>query len=125
MTVTNQNLIEEEIKRRLNSGNAFCHSVQNLRIYKTIILPVALYGCVTWTLTLREEHRLRGPPLWSSGQRSGFDSWRYQIFIKVVGLEQGPLSLVRTVEKLLERRSRGSDLENLDYGRRRSATQTT
>ncbi|KAJ4431596.1 hypothetical protein ANN_20195 [Periplaneta americana] len=29
------------------------------RIYKTVILPVVLYGCETWTLTLREEHRLR------------------------------------------------------------------
>jgi hypothetical protein len=29
-TVTNQNLIQEEIKRRLNSGNACYHSVQNL-----------------------------------------------------------------------------------------------
>ena len=27
--------------------------------YKTIILPVVLYGCETWSLTLREEHRLR------------------------------------------------------------------
>jgi hypothetical protein len=70
-TVTNQNLIQEEIKRRLNSGNACCHSVQNIlysrllskniniRIYKTIILPVVLYGCKTWSLTLREEHGLR------------------------------------------------------------------
>jgi hypothetical protein len=70
-TVTNQNLIQEEIKRRLNSGNASYHSVQNLlssrllsknlkiRVYKTIILPVVLYGCETWSLTLREEHRLR------------------------------------------------------------------
>jgi hypothetical protein len=30
-----------------------------MRIYKTIILPVMLYGCKTWSLTLREEHRLR------------------------------------------------------------------
>jgi hypothetical protein len=30
-----------------------------IRIYKTIILPVALYRCETWSLTLREEHRLR------------------------------------------------------------------
>jgi hypothetical protein len=71
MTVTNKNLIQEEIKRRLNSGNACYHSVQNLLssrlltknlkiiIYKTIILPVVLYGCGTWSLTLREEHRLR------------------------------------------------------------------
>jgi hypothetical protein len=30
-----------------------------MRIYKTIILPVVLYGCETWSLTLREEDRLR------------------------------------------------------------------
>jgi hypothetical protein len=30
-----------------------------IRIYKTIILPVVLYGCETWSLTLREEHKLR------------------------------------------------------------------
>jgi hypothetical protein len=30
-----------------------------IRIYKTIILPVILYGCETWSLTLREEYRLR------------------------------------------------------------------
>jgi hypothetical protein len=30
-----------------------------MRIYKTIILPVILYGCETWSLTLREEQRLR------------------------------------------------------------------
>jgi hypothetical protein len=67
-TVTNQNLIQEEIKKRLNSDNACYHSVQNfsslsknvkIRICKTIILPVVLYGCETWSLTLREEHRLR------------------------------------------------------------------
>jgi hypothetical protein len=69
-TVTNQNFIQEEIKSRLNSGNACCHSVQNLlssrllskdikiTIYKPIILPVVLYGCETWSLTLRMEHRL-------------------------------------------------------------------
>jgi hypothetical protein len=71
MTITNENLIQEEIKRGLNSSNAFYHSVQNLlsshllsknikvRIYKTIILPVVIYGCETWSLTLREEHKLR------------------------------------------------------------------
>jgi hypothetical protein len=30
-----------------------------VRIYKTIILPVVLYGCETWSLRVREEHRLR------------------------------------------------------------------
>jgi hypothetical protein len=68
-TVTNQNLIQEEIKKRLNSDNACYLSVQELlsshlmsknitiRIYKTTILPVVLYGCETWSLTLREVHR--------------------------------------------------------------------
>ena len=66
-TLTNQNSIAEEIKRRLRSGNACYHSVQNLlssrllpknlkiKIYRTIILPIVLYGCETWSLTLREE----------------------------------------------------------------------
>jgi hypothetical protein len=30
-----------------------------VRIYKTVILPVVLYGCETWSLTVREEHELR------------------------------------------------------------------
>jgi hypothetical protein len=30
-----------------------------IKICKTVILPVMLYGCETWSLTLREEHRLR------------------------------------------------------------------
>jgi hypothetical protein len=62
------------------------------------------------------------PPLWSSGQssclqiqRSRFDSWRYQIFGEVVGLERGPLCLVITTEELLERKHSGSSLENRDY----------
>jgi hypothetical protein len=69
-TLTDQNCIHEEIKSRLNSGNACYHSVLSLlssrllsrnvkvKIYKTIILPVVLYGCETRSLTLREEHRL-------------------------------------------------------------------
>jgi hypothetical protein len=30
-----------------------------IKIYKTAILPVVLYGCEIWSLTLREKHRLR------------------------------------------------------------------
>jgi hypothetical protein len=30
-----------------------------IKIYRTIILPVLLFGCETWSLTLREEHRLK------------------------------------------------------------------
>jgi len=70
-TLTNQNSIQEEIKSRLKSGNACCHSVHNIlsssllsknlkiKIYRTIILPVVLYGCETWSLSMREEHRTR------------------------------------------------------------------
>jgi hypothetical protein len=32
---------------------------KGIKIYRTIILPVVLYGCETWYVTLREEHRLR------------------------------------------------------------------
>jgi hypothetical protein len=44
----------------------------------------------------------------------GFDSWRYQIFCVAVGLEWGPLSIVRINEELLERKSSGSGQENRD-----------
>jgi hypothetical protein len=36
-----------------------CQKNLKIRIYKTIILPVVLYGCETWSLKLREEQRLR------------------------------------------------------------------
>ena len=59
----------EEIKSRLKSGNACYHSVQNvlcsglisknIKIRRTVILPVVLCGCETWSLVLREERRLR------------------------------------------------------------------
>jgi hypothetical protein len=70
-TVTNQNWIQEEIKWRLNSSNACQHSVQNLlssqllskhikvKIYKAVNMLIVLYGHETWSLTLREEHKLR------------------------------------------------------------------
>jgi hypothetical protein len=68
------------------------------------------------------------PSLWSSGQsswlqiqRSGFASRRYQIFWEEVVLERGPLSLVSTLEQLLEIKSICSGLENRDYGRRDSS----
>jgi hypothetical protein len=60
-TLMSQNGMHEEIKRRINSGNACYHSVQSLlsshllsrnikvKIRKTIILPVVLYGCETWS----------------------------------------------------------------------------
>ena len=71
VTVTNTKNFCEEIKRRTNIGNACYYSLEkmlgshllskNLKVntYKSIILPVVLYGCKTWFHTLREEHRLR------------------------------------------------------------------
>jgi hypothetical protein len=70
-TLTNQNDIHDEIKSRLNLGNACYYSVQNLsssslisknlkiRLYKTIILSVVVYGCEFWSPTLREGNKLR------------------------------------------------------------------
>ena len=81
-TLINKNSIQEEIKSRLKSGNACYYSVQNLlssrllskklkiKIYRTIILPVVLYGpCNKWVpvfkawrvLRFRMEER---PPIW-------------------------------------------------------------
>ena len=68
---TNKNFIQKDIKSRLKSRNAFYSSAQNLlsssmlstnikiKIYRTIILPVVVYRCETWSLTLKEERRLR------------------------------------------------------------------
>jgi hypothetical protein len=71
-------MIQEETKTRFNMGNACYHSVQNLlsshllsknikiRIHKTILLPVILYGCETLSLILKEKQtevvrRIFGP----------------------------------------------------------------
>jgi len=59
ITLTNQNSSQEDIKTRLKSGNACCQLVQNLssscllskntkiKIYRSVILHVVLYGCET------------------------------------------------------------------------------
>jgi hypothetical protein len=64
-------VLETDCKGELAEFNACYHSVQSLlsscllsrnvkvKICKTIILSVVLYGCETWSVTLREEHRLR------------------------------------------------------------------
>jgi hypothetical protein len=74
-TLMNQICIQEKIKNRLKSGNACYHSVQNLlsssllsksvkiKIYRTIILPVVLYGCQKWGIAVEsvEFSYLRNP----------------------------------------------------------------
>jgi Type IIA topoisomerase (DNA gyrase/topo II, topoisomerase IV), B subunit len=69
--VTNRNSAQEEITFRLEAGNACYYSFQTLLscrllsknlkigIYKTTTLPDVLYGCEAWSLTFREERRLR------------------------------------------------------------------
>ena len=70
-TLTNQNSNQEEIKSRVQSGNGCYHSVHNrlsssvlskiikFKIYRSLVFPVVLYGCETWSFTLREERRLK------------------------------------------------------------------
>jgi hypothetical protein len=70
-TLTIQNSIQEEIKSTFKPGNGCYYSVQNflssslqaknieIKIYRTIFLPLCFNACETWSLKLREEHRLR------------------------------------------------------------------
>jgi len=70
IALTNQNSIQEAIKSRLKSWNVCYYLVQNLlsssllsrnlkiKIYRTTILPV-VYGCETWSLSMRVGSRLR------------------------------------------------------------------
>jgi hypothetical protein len=64
------NSVREKIKIKWTSGNACCSCMTlfsscllfrniNIKIYRTTVAPVFLYGCETWVLTLREERRLR------------------------------------------------------------------
>jgi hypothetical protein len=96
-----------------------CQYSQILRFLCLLTASCCFLFELTRTFWIWRQH------LWSSGQsswlqiqRSGFDSWRYQILLKVVGMEWGQLSLVSTIEKLFGRKSIGSGLEIQDYSRR-------
>jgi hypothetical protein len=107
--------------------------VSNQYLYRLCGLVVRVPGCWTEIYCVSCEVRTEficyveesRPPLCSSGQsswlqsqRSGFDSRHYQIFWEAVGLEQGPLSLVSTIEELFERKISSPGLENRAYSRR-------
>jgi hypothetical protein len=49
--------LEVVLSMHMHHSKRFCHFSN--AFWKTIILPVVLYGCETWSLTLREEHSLR------------------------------------------------------------------
>ena len=112
--MTNQNSIHEEIKCRIKAGSSFSYSVQTLlssrllsknlkiKIHKTIILPVVLYGCETWSLTLREESWLRvfvnrilrrifGPKSDENGE------WRRLHNVELLSLHRSP-NIVRVIK---------------------------
>jgi hypothetical protein len=115
-TLTDQNCIHEEIRSRLYSGNACYHTVQNLlscrllsrnvkiEIYKTIILPVVLYGYESLSLTLREEHRLRVFENWVRRRIFGpkrdevTGGWRKLHNEELHGLYSSP-SIVRVIKE--------------------------
>jgi hypothetical protein len=101
--------ISHTLTRRINhlSFWAFEHYASWLVLLQNKLLWFILQRC----------HYLDGPVVRVSGYRSigpGFDSRRFQIFWEAEGLERGPLRLVRTTEELLEGKSSGSGLENLD-----------
>jgi hypothetical protein len=111
--------------------DAICFQLHNhcvLKLHPVVCRPMRQQRCVTgkkncFNIILGRHYT--GPPLWCTGQssclqiqRSWFDSRRYQIFWEVVGLEQGPLSLVSTTEELLGRKGSGSGLKSREYGRR-------
>ena len=45
--------------KHVAADNIMCVQYYKIKIYRTIILPVVLYGCETWSLTFREERKLR------------------------------------------------------------------
>jgi hypothetical protein len=102
-------------KGRQVLGTLFCATGNEIYPIKIITQFVFDLCLMKLCCSMRES----GPPLWSSvrvsGYRSrgpGFDSRPYQNFWEIGCLERGPLNLVRTIEKPLEWKSRGSGLEN-------------
>jgi hypothetical protein len=84
-SVTNLHRIHAEITSRLNSLNACYHSVHNLsssyllskniqtQVYTTTISLIILYGCETWSLAMRKEHRLRVFENWVLRKKANSD----------------------------------------------------
>jgi hypothetical protein len=75
--------------------------------HRVLLVVLSSSYFITVQITKNYQYNELWSPLWSSGQtswlqiqRSGFDSQRYQIF-SIVGLEQGPLSLVSALEELI------------------------
>jgi hypothetical protein len=96
------------------------HCVPNFLVSSTLI-PEYNVSLLKWISYLYVIDRLCGLVVRVPGYKSnglGFDSRHYQIFWVVVGLERDPLSLLSTIEELLERKSSDSGLEIREYDRR-------
>ena len=105
--------IREEIKRRINMGNACYYSLEKIlsshllskklkvKTYKTIILPVVLYGCETWSLTLREEQTLRvfekSTKLFGVNKDEITGEWRNMHYVVLHALYSTP-NIIRTLK---------------------------
>jgi hypothetical protein len=81
-----------------------CYIVQSGR---SLLIIGQTYNRLCALLIRVNGYRPRGPK---------FDSWHYQIFWEVLGLEWGSLNLVSTTEELLRRNTSGSSLEIWEYG---------
>jgi hypothetical protein len=102
--------MEPRVRSRVSSFDMFVGRGGTARGFFSFPLPIIISPLFHTNLD-----RLCGLVVRVPGYRSwglGFDSRRYQIFLRVVGLEWGPLSLVRITEELLEWKSSGSGKEN-------------
>jgi hypothetical protein len=84
-----------------------------------------LFELIMHTFICNISKWISGQTSWLQIERSGFDSRCYQIFLKAVGLERGPLNLVSTIEELLGRKSSGCGLEKPRILPQGSVTLTT
>jgi hypothetical protein len=101
---------------RCNVDMFRCSSCSECIMIKIMICTFKCWGLLSKSIASNLVVKFHSA--WIQIQRFGFDSRRYQIFWEVVRLERGPLSLVRTIEELLERKNGGYNLEIRDYCRR-------
>jgi hypothetical protein len=86
------------------------------RAFTTVKYDLTIYRFRYWPVGQVERPSLWSKSSWLQIQRSGFDSRCYQIFWEEVALERSPLSLVSTIDELLERESSDSGLKIREYG---------
>jgi hypothetical protein len=114
-TQHNERLAQIWRKNVENWGNCATCFTKNATLRNTLMIWHRWLDLQKNTFLYNLKNHLCGLVVRIPGYRSrgpGFDSWCYQIFWEVVGLERRPLSLMSTVEELLGRKSSGSGLES-------------